>query len=176
MSVTQTNSMAAMLSLLVRVVFWLSVILGTLSFILVGMGVIGSLNGGVVELPLVQADTVNAAPGQLVATMVGIVVLAVGVAYVCSQLRRILSTLAEGDPFVPENAPRLLRIAITIGLMEVLRYGVLIILPRLVDLGAGYEPRLAPSFIVWGSVVVLLVLSQVFREGSRLREEEKMTI
>jgi hypothetical protein len=37
-------------------------------------------------------------------------------------------------------------------------------------------PRLSTQFILWISVAALFVLSQVFREGTRLRDEEKMTI
>jgi hypothetical protein len=37
-------------------------------------------------------------------------------------------------------------------------------------------PRMSTQFILWISVAALFVLSQVFREGTRLRDEEKMTI
>jgi hypothetical protein len=38
------------------------------------------------------------------------------------------------------------------------------------------HPSLGINFVVWAAVAALLILSQVFREGTRLREEEKMTI
>ena len=96
--------------------------------------------------------------------------------YVCIQLRRILQTLAEGDPFVPENSPRLFKIALAIAIMELARYGVIILLPALVNFGDGGEPRFSISVVAWISAAALLVFSQVFREGTRLREAERMTV
>jgi hypothetical protein len=107
---------------------------------------------------------------------VGIVVFAAGIAYVCSQLRRILSTLAEGDPFVPENGPRLTRIAMAIAAIEIIRTLATLIIDATVDLGDHYVASISFNLTVWGAVVVLFVLAQVFREGARLREEQKMTI
>ena len=176
MSETRKNSMAAVLSTVVTVIFWLAIVLGTFLFIILGIGLIGSLNGGEVDLPLIEARADGVPVGRLVAALVGLVVFAPGIAYVCSQLRRILSTLAEGDPFVPENAPRLTRISIAIALIEAIRMGSVLILAATVDLGEGYVANININLAVWGAVVVLLILAQVFKEGTRLREEEKMTI
>ncbi len=99
-----------------------------------------------------------------------------GIIYVCVQLRRILSTLAAGDPFVPQNGPRLTRIAIAIALVELGRYLTVILLNSFVDLGTDQPLRLSINLAAWAAVVALFILAQVFREGSRLREEEKMTI
>ena len=92
------------------------------------------------------------------------------------QLRRILSALADGDPFVPENGPRLSKIAFAIGAIELARYLTVILLNAFVDLGSDQPLRLSINLAAWAAVIALLVLAQVFREGSRLREEEKMTI
>ncbi len=172
----ETNSIAAVLSHVVRAIFWLAVIIGVVGFILIGIGVLGSLNGGVVKVPGMAAYVENVQPGRLVAALVGLVVFSGGIAYVCSQLAQILSTLAAGDPFVPENGPRLTRIAIAIALIELVRNGAVFVLNALVDLGEGYQPKLMLNLAVWGAVIVLFILAQVFREGTRLREEEKMTI
>ncbi len=176
MANANTNSMAAVLSLIVRVIFWLAIIAGIISFLLVGTGLLGSLNGGVVKLPGMEAYVQDVQPGRLFVAMVGIVVFSVGIAYVCNQLGRILSTLAEGDPFVPENGPRLPRIAVAISLIENVRTAVTLIIAATVDLGPNYSASITLNLAVWGAVVVLFVLAQVFREGTRLREEEKMTI
>ena len=176
MSEPRKNSMAAFLSTIVTVIFWLAIVLGTFLFIILGIGLIGSLNGSEVDLPLIEARADGVPVGRLVAALVGLVVFAPGIAYVCSQLRRILSTLAEGDPFVPENAPRLTRISIAIALIEAIRMGSVLILAATVDLGEGYVANININLAVWGAVVVLLILAQVFKEGTRLREEEKMTI
>ena len=171
-----TNSMAAILSIVVVAIYWLAIIVGIGGFLLIGTGLLGSFNGGVVKMPGMQAYVQDVQPGQLFVAMIGIVVFAVGIAYVCNQLRRILSTLAEGDPFVPENGPRLTRIAIAIAAIEVVRTLATMIAAAAVDLGENFQVRIQINLAVWGAVVVLFILAQVFREGTRLREEEKMTI
>ncbi|GAB5459115.1 MAG: hypothetical protein Hens3KO_21450 [Henriciella sp.] len=176
MANANTNSIAALLSLIVRAIFWLAIIAGIASLLLVGTGLLGSLNGGGVSMPGVEANVENVAPGRLFVAMVGIVVFSVGIAFVCSQLSRILSTLADGDPFVPENGPRLTRIALAIAAIEVVRTVFTLIISATVDLGDNYEASITINLAVWGAVIVLFVLAQVFREGTRLREEEKMTI
>lgn len=176
MTETRTNSMAAILSHVVLAVYWLAIIVGGLGAIVIGIGVLGSLNGGAVTLPFGEALAEGVPPGQLLTALIGLVVFAVGIAFVCSQLRRILTTLAEGDPFVPDNGPRLMRIAIALGLIEIIRNCVVLIFNAAGALGENYTGALRIDLAVWGAVVVLLILAQVFKEGTRLREEEKMTI
>ncbi len=176
MSEPRKNSMAAFLSTVVTVIFWLAIVLGGFLFIILSIGLLGSLNGGEIDLPLVEARADGVPAGRLVAALVGLVVFAPGIAYICSKLRPILSTLAAGDPFVPENAPRLTRIAIAIGLIEVIRMCSVLVLAATVDLGEGYVANININLAVWGAIIVLLILAQVFNEGTRLREEAKMTI
>lgn len=176
MTFRQQNSMAAFLSSLMQVVIWIAVISGLIAFILIGAGLIGSLNGGTMRVPGMEAYVDGVKPGQFVAGLAGLAVFAPGIIYVCMQLRRILSTLATGDPFVPENGPRLTRIAIAIGLVELGRYLTVILLNAFVDLGTDQPVRLSINLAAWAAVIALFILAQVFREGSRLREEEKMTI
>jgi hypothetical protein len=40
----------------------------------------------------------------------------------------------------------------------------------------GTSLEFSVDLIAWASVAALFILSQVFREGTRLRDEEKMTI
>ncbi len=176
MSNANTNSMAAMLSLAVLVIFWLAIIAGAIGFLLVGTGLFGSLSGGSVKLPGMETYVQDVHPGRMFVAMVGIIVFSVGIAYVCRQLRYILSTLAKGDPFVPENGQRLTRIAIAIAAIEIVRTTLTLIIAATMDLGESYTASISINLAVWGAVIVLFVLAQVFREGTRLREEEKMTI
>ena len=53
MSEPRKNSMAAFLSTVVTVIFWLAIVLGTILFVILGIGLLGSLNGGELDLPLV---------------------------------------------------------------------------------------------------------------------------
>ena len=176
MSEPRKNSMAAFLSTVVTVIFWLAIVFGLFLFVVLSIGLLGSLNGGELDLPLVEARADGVPAGRIVAALVGLAVFAPGIAYVCAQLRKILSTLADGDPFVPENAPRLTQIAIAIGLIEFIRMASVLILAATVDLGDGYVANININLAVWGAVIVLLILAQVFKEGTRLREEEKKTI
>ena len=176
MSIRQQNSMAAFLSMLMQVIIWIAVIAGVIAFVLIGAGLIGSLNGGAMKVAGMETYVDGVKPGQFVAGLAGLVVFAPGIIYVCLQLRRILSTLADGDPFVPENGPRLTRIAIAIGLVELGRYVTVFLLNAFVELGTDQPVRLSINLAAWAAVVALFILAQVFREGTRLREEEKMTI
>ena len=100
-------------------------------------------------------------------------VVFIGFILMAGQLKRILQTLIDGDPFVPENARRLTRLAGIVAGMEIARY--------LIGIAANlFTVQTSVDFSVnlaaWVAVMTLWVLSQVFAEGTRLREEEKMTI
>jgi len=101
---------------------------------------------------------------------------------ILKQLRLICSTLVSGDPFVPENAGRLRIIWITTALAEILR---LIANTMLSSLHKTGEKLVADAdniltidlrLYIWFSVLVLMVLAEVFREGARLRQEQKLTV
>lgn len=111
---------------------------------------------------------------------------------VIKQLRAITKTLLKGDPFVPANAQRLRVIWMTIAIGEVLRIILITIRSRFVfnnpDLnfannGVGDATGLNDGTLeisirlsVWLFVFILIMLSQVFREGARLRREQKYTV
>ncbi|MCR9268447.1 MAG: DUF2975 domain-containing protein [Henriciella sp.] len=173
MSDTHKNSMAAVLSFVLQVVFWLALTVGFILFVLLTLGILGSLNGGELSLPGAQLMADGVPMGQLVGALIGALIFFTGFAYVIAQLRRILQTLADGDPFVPENAPRLTRIAIAIALVEIVRNLAALATSTILSIG---QVNLRIDLAVWGAVIVLLILAQVFKEGTRLREEEKMTI
>jgi len=168
--------MAAALSILMTVVIWLTVVIGALVFVLLLIGLFTSMNAGALSLP--GGDAVaDISPLNFVFTLATLAVILPGIIYVCLQLRRILTTLAEGDPFVPENAQRLTRIAMALAVMEVVSIlFVLCMRSFITPEDAVSRPNLGVNFVVWAAVAALFILSQVFREGTRLREEEKMTI
>ncbi len=176
MTLRPRNSMAAALSILMTVVIWLTVVIGALVFLLLLIGLFTSMNAGALSLP--GGDAVaDISPLNFVFTLATLAVILPGIIYVCLQLRRILTTLAEGDPFVPENAQRLTRIALALAVMEVVSIlFVLCMRSFITPEDAVSRPNLGINFVVWAAVAALFILSQVFREGTRLREEEKMTI
>ncbi|MEO0815771.1 MAG: DUF2975 domain-containing protein [Pseudomonadota bacterium] len=176
MTSSPRNSMAAALSVLMTVVIWLTAIVGSLVFVLLLIGLFASLNSGALSLP--GGDAVaDISSLNFVFTLATIAVILPGIVYVCVQLRRILTTLAEGDPFVPENAQRLTRIALALGVMEIASIVFVLCMRGFIPAeDAISRPALGINFVVWAAVAALFILSQVFREGTRLREEEKMTI
>lgn len=107
----------------------------------------------------------------------------VAILFISDRLRRILVTLINGDPFVPENAGHLRAIAIAIAVYQIIRYGahgvialVFTVFGRPVESGVSIEPQFGLNLGAWVAVIALLVLAEVFREGTRLRDEQKFTI
>lgn len=176
MKSAEQTSVALFLGVIVQLVMWVVLIMGGLILILFGMGFLASLNGGNSDFLIVDELSKGITPEQFLASLASLFVVLPGIIYICIQLRRILRTLADGDPFVPENAPRLFKIAAAIAIMELLRYAVIFLLMVLVSFEEGGAPHFSVSIVAWISAAAMLVFSQVFREGSRLREEEKMTV
>lgn len=168
--------MAEIMTVLVTVAMWIVGALGVIGIPILTIGLMASLSGGATEISGIKALADGVSPGQLVIGLAGLAVIVPGVIFICLQLRRILLTLIDGDPFVPENANRLSRIGIAIAAMELLRLAVVVFVSAVPKLVGDEAPRLSTQFILWISVAALFVLSQVFREGTRLRDEEKMTI
>lgn len=97
-----------------------------------------------------------------------------GVLIIVGRLRRIFVTLTAGDPFHPDNVRRLRVVGLVLGGLELGRYAFW-----------GLAAWLAPgsnridggvNLTAWFSVLVVLVLAEIFREGARLRREAELTI
>ena len=102
---------------------------------------------------------------------------------VIDRLRRIFSTLIAGDPFVPENAGHLRIIALAIAGFQILRHvtqGAVAMLLTMLGQPVIGGQELTASWNVdlgaWFAVAPLLVLAEVFREGAKMRQEQKLTI
>lgn len=173
MSKQARNSMAAIMTVLVTIVMWMTAIIGTVFLASVSAAILAYHNGGSIDaLNISVTDGTDSLPA-LVAGLIGGLVVIPAIIYVCIQLRRILATLAQGDPFVPENAVRLTRVAATIAITQLLRIAVALVI------GLNFDQTKIDfnlDLIAWASVAALFILSQVFREGTRLRDAEKMTI
>ena len=165
--------MAAIMTVLVTIVMWMTALIGSLVVIAGLIELVSILSGNPVSIGAIKVDGHEITAPELIAGLAGALVVIAVVVFVCLELRKILATLAAGDPFVPENAARLTRIAIAIAVTQLLRYVIAIIAGLAVD---GMRVELSIDFIAWASVAALFILSQVFREGTRLRDEEKMTI
>jgi len=89
--------------------------------------------------------------------------------FVLRILRKVVKTLLDGDPFVPENISRLRMIWIVIALAEILR----IIIANLATHGE-VTLELRPG--TWFVVFVIAALAEVFRHGAELRRDAELTI
>ena len=98
------------------------------------------------------------------------------------RLRKLFESFCSGEPFRRENAIHLRAIWIIMIGIEIARYLLLGLTGVLLAMFGGpiaqaAEFRLpAPSLSTWGSILILIVLAEVFREGARLKEEQELTI
>ncbi|MEL6829882.1 MAG: DUF2975 domain-containing protein [Pseudomonadota bacterium] len=176
MAIAQTNTVAAVLSQVVLAFYWLAIITLVLGTFVFGVGIAGSMNGGAFKLPLLTAWSEGVPTAQLVMALLETIIFAAALAYVCSELRKVLSTLADGDPFVPDNASRLMRIAVALAIVEVAGIIGVFLMKMVFGLSGTESLRLSVDLAMIGAIIVLWILAQVFKEGTRLREEERMTI
>ena len=141
--------MAEIMTVLVTVAMWIVGAMGVIGIPVLAIGLMASLSGGSTEVSGIKALADGVMPGQLVIGLVGLAVIVPGVIFICLQLRRILLTLADGDPFVPENARRLSRVGIAIAAMELIRIVTVMVVSTLPTLVGDEPPRLSTQFILW---------------------------
>lgn len=168
--------MAKAMTLFVTLCLWGAAAFGLVGIPVLSLGLIASLSGGAASMAGIEALAEGVAPGSFMMALGLLCIIIPGVMFICIEMRRILRTLVQGDPFVPENAARLSRIGAAIALMELIRLSVLLLLSALPLFSTETQPRLSVQFILWIAVAALFMLSQVFREGARLREDARMTI
>lgn len=92
------------------------------------------------------------------------------------QLRLIFASLIVSDPFLPANVVRLRLIgvaltAVTFGSWIAQKVAARYLVPGALD-SPNVTDLLTPAF----AIIIVFVLSEVFREGSRLRRESELTI
>ena len=101
---------------------------------------------------------------------------------IVTQLRLLFDSFRSGEPFRRENANHLRVIWITMIAIELSRYvlmgltAVLLYQARDPSLGGVSLSLDGERISTWGSILILIVLSEVFREGARLKEEQELTI
>lgn len=124
---------------------------------------------------LAQANVMGETPGAMAAIRLGSAELSlIGVVVIVQRLRRIFGAMTAGDPFHPDNVRRLRVIALVLALIEINRY-LLAALDRFV-LHIHRPGAFNLDFTPWFAVLVIVVLSEVFREGARLRRDAELTI
>ena len=108
---------------------------------------------------------------------VGAVAIGGGIVIV-GRLRRLFEGFSSGEPFRKEYATHLRVIWIAMLVVEVSR----MVLGLLLSVGLAafdrvpLDLRIRVDATAWVSILVLIVIAEVFREGARLREEQELTI
>lgn len=165
-----------------------ALVVGVLFFWLFAPTVIPeSLNAHVVlhttGLELRFSSDIVEAPFQpfiLWALLLALPLLSVAV-YIIHQLRHIFRTLVENDPFVIDNAIRLRRVAIGVLVGAVLQAVAEILVGSLI-MKAISIPGLLVNLRIQISVttvflgLVLLILAEIFKIGTEIKDEQELTI
>jgi hypothetical protein len=140
------------------------------------------LNVEHVHLEKARGSLVFSPQSRLVAeaAVLLIVVLAL-VMWVLGQLRAVFRTLRAGKPFVAANATRIRRIAYAVIFGELLRAALAYLGMRYATThfsiqGLQFETRPDLNILAIVGGLIILVIAEVFREGTRLDEEQSLTV
>lgn len=103
------------------------------------------------------------------------------VLWVLGQLCGLFRTLRDGRPFVPSNATRVRRIAWAVIVGELARSAVMFFensyaMTHFSAPGVNFDARLHVNVFALINGLIILVIAEVFREGTRLEEDRSLTI
>lgn len=153
----------------VRVVIWLGLM--GLTVALVAVPVAPVFIDWLTSLEGVKGDVdLDVSTGDFVEVLRYFITFAV-LLYVVERLLELLRTLRFGSPFVKENAIRFRRVgwALLFGEASKIVIGILAIVYD-ADVDAGID------LITLISIAAVFVLSEVFHEGARMKEEQDLTV
>ena len=120
--------------------------------------------------------------GPLFAATVAMVIVSLVLAlWVLDQLRGLFRTLRDGQPFVAANATRLRRVAWAMIAGELGRSAVLFFesyyaATHISAAGFSFDARPQLNLFAIVSGLIILAIAEAFREGSRLDEDQSLTI
>jgi hypothetical protein len=138
---------------------------------------------GTTDLANIQADyRFPSQPGGFVSVSLAILVgLMLLVTWMLDQLRKVAKTVARGDPFASENAKRIAMIGVAVIIFEIghaiaVMYWSLNASDLLAASGSPFKAasRISAPGALYG--FLFIALAAVFREGTRLRDEQSLTI
>jgi Protein of unknown function (DUF2975) len=108
---------------------------------------------------------------------------AVGAIAVVRRLRSLFDSLAANQPFAAGNAEHLRRIWVTLVVIEIVRICAFVAARLLPTLYTAGDVSPLPQEIAspvdlsrWFLIFVVLILAEVFRQGTRLREDSELTV
>ncbi|MEO1252368.1 MAG: DUF2975 domain-containing protein [Pseudomonadota bacterium] len=91
--------------------------------------------------------------------------------FVVTRLLEILKTLRFGSPFVKENADRFREVGYALLIGEGAKFVF-----SFFSLIFGADLDIEIEMIAWVAIIAVFVLSEVFREGARMKEEQDLTV
>lgn len=130
----------------------------------------------------IRSDVANRMFAPMLAPALLAAAVAVGGALIIVlRLKRLFKNFTSGEPFSRDNAGHLRVIWITMLVMEVSRYVIAGAVAAFIGIFGQPETieisQQSPiDLSTWGSILILIVLAEVFREGARLKEEQELTI
>ena len=133
------------------------------------------------------AKGVEAGPeliGAILIVLAGVAVLLALAVYFLVLLRRIVLSVGEGDPFIPQNAERLSRMgwAALIGQLASIPAGAMVLwIASLVEDSPSHAHADLHSDLGFSAsgillTLVLFILARVFRRGAEMRDELEGTV
>jgi hypothetical protein len=110
-----------------------------------------------------------------------LIVVFLFVLYVCRQLHTVFQTLIHGNPFVAENAIRIRGVAFAVIIGEIARAALVFAensyaAAHVAIAGLTFDAWPYISWTAIGYGLIILVIAEVFRAGTRLDEEQSLTI
>jgi len=109
--------------------------------------------------------------------------MAVGAVAIVRSLRDLFDAFAQNQPFAIGNAEQLRKIWVTLVVVEIVRICAFIaarVLTTLYIAGVASplpdEIRSPIDLYRWFVIFVVLILAEVFRQGTRLREDSELTV
>jgi hypothetical protein len=120
--------------------------------------------------------------GRFFLANLGLLICSLGIAlWVLWTLRALFRTLREGKPFAPANAGRIRQLGWAVILGEALRSAVIFADSHYVATyfsapGVRFEARPDFSMLAILHGLIVLAIAEVFRKGTRLEEEQSLTI
>jgi hypothetical protein len=117
----------------------------------------------------------------LIAPLVFVMIMLAVALWALAQLRAIFRTIRDGRPFVPANAKRIRTIAFIVIFGELARSALVFVANRYAMThfaaeGLQFDARLDLNAFTIVQGVIILVIGEVFRAGSRLDEDQSLTI
>ncbi len=169
-----------------------------IGYVLVALWVAGIVAGAVTSLLIFALSTLATAKSQPwpaalsyleMTWTVGIpdvvyrLALAVGAYRIVYGLRALFDAFAQNQPFAAGNAEQLRKIWVTLVVVEIIRIGAFIAARALTTLYIAGVASALPEEIRspidlyhWFVIFVVLILAEVFRQGTRLREDSELTV